>query len=577
MKRKKKSFQNNNLYLDLKNKIIQHHSSIYSPENSILQETPILNTCFSSKHFYEEIEDNHFEPSFSIQPERYDTSSLYKCFKVDIHFNDFQKRVMENWRKAYILMYNQTLAFLKLNFKTHLKDILQLDITQEFNINIRSYYQLKNDIEKLSDQNKLIKNTKENKEEKSRLKNKITELQDQLKQVKETLSLNTSLIKEYISENHSIFSFVDGKFKLNYQNIRSYHIKEIRDKIQEESCLSDVEMKSFQLDKKYNTCIYPHTLDKSIHLATSNYQSGLTNLERGYIKKFSIKFWKMSKKYQIIDIEKQEFRKQLYQENTHFKTLNEIQKKDVNKDYYLQMCRPKLGEVKIFYKKREILLDEINSDCKIMFDSTNQRYYLLIPQEITIRPNERELKSFISLDPGLRTFLTGLSKNEILEIGETKESKLKSYIQKLMDLEGGKKHNRKKYHMKMLRRKIKDYVTELHWKTIDYLTNNYKTILLGDMSTKGIVSNETSNITSYNKRLAYAFEFYQFRMRLKYKCAIKGCNYINVPENYTSKVCSCCGYYKKDLGGNKVYNCLNCGVEMDRDVNGCRNILIKSL
>jgi IS605 OrfB family transposase len=577
MKRKKKSFKNNTFYLDLKNKIVQHHSSIYLPQNSILQETPIQNTCFSSKYFYEDIEDTHFEPNFSIQSEKYDSSTLYKCFKVDIRFNDFQKKVMENWRKAYILMYNETLAFLKLNYKIKFEEILQLDITKEFNMNIQSYYQLKNEIEKLSDQNKLIKNTKENKEEKIRFKEKIVELQNQLKQIKETLALNTFSIKEYISENHSIFSFVDGKYKLNYQNIRSYYIKEIRDKIHEESCLSDIEIKSFRLNKKYNTCIYPHTLDKAIHLATSNYQSGLTNLERGHIKKFSIKFWKISKKYQIMDIEKQEFRKQLYQEDIHLKTLNEIQNKEKNKDHYLQLCRPKLGEVKIFYKKKEILLDEIHSDCKIMFDSTTQRYYLLIPQEISIRPNKRELKSFISLDPGLRTFLTGLGKNEILEIGETKESKLKRYIQKLMELEEGKKHNRKKYHMKMLRRKIKNYVTELHWKTIEYLTNNYKTILLGDMSTKGIVSNETSNITSYNKRLAYALEFYNFRVRLKYKCITNGCNYINVPENYTSKVCSCCGYYKKDLGGNKIYNCLNCGVEMDRDINGCRNILIKSL
>ena len=60
--------------------------------------------------------------------------------------------------------------------------------------------------------------------------------------------------------------------------------------------------------------------------------------------------------------------------------------------------------------------------------------------------------------------------------------------------------------------------------------------------------------------------------------ACKRCNknlYI-VDESYTSCTCTNCGNMKKNLGGDEVYRCGNCKIEVDRDVNGARNILIKN-
>ena len=42
-------------------------------------------------------------------------------------------------------------------------------------------------------------------------------------------------------------------------------------------------------------------------------------------------------------------------------------------------------------------------------------------------------------------------------------------------------------------------------------------------------------------------------------------------------MCSYCSIIKKNLGGNKRYNCNNCNNTLDRDINGCRNILMKGL
>jgi putative transposase len=126
-------------------------------------------------------------------------------------------------------------------------------------------------------------------------------------------------------------------------------------------------------------------------------------------------------------------------------------------------------------------------------------------------------------------------------------------------------------------KRIKGLIDELHWKSIKFLTDNYKTILIGDLSTKGIVCSSTSVLKKYNKELAYALSFYKYRERLKYKCLINNSNYLMVNERYTSKVCSVCGEFKDDLDSSKIYKCKKCMSIIDRDVNGCRNIILKCL
>ena len=46
---------------------------------------------------------------------------------------------------------------------------------------------------------------------------------------------------------------------------------------------------------------------------------------------------------------------------------------------------------------------------------------------------------------------------------------------------------------------------------------------------------------------------------------------------HTTKTCGCCGHIWNNVGGSKVYKCQNenCNYELDRDVHGARNILIK--
>src|SRR3954462_12767719 len=50
-----------------------------------------------------------------------------------------------------------------------------------------------------------------------------------------------------------------------------------------------------------------------------------------------------------------------------------------------------------------------------------------------------------------------------------------------------------------------------------------------------------------------------------------------VSEAYTSKTCSTCGWINPKLGGKKVFSCRQCGLRIDRDVNGARGIFLRGM
>ncbi len=80
------------------------------------------------------------------------------------------------------------------------------------------------------------------------------------------------------------------------------------------------------------------------------------------------------------------------------------------------------------------------------------------------------------------------------------------------------------------------FYDDLHWKTANYLTNNYDNIFIVNLSTKDVINNETSNLTKMTKRMLSVLSLYKFRQRLEYKCYSRDVHYLMIEENYTSKI-----------------------------------------
>lgn len=81
-----------------------------------------------------------------------------------------------------------------------------------------------------------------------------------------------------------------------------------------------------------------------------------------------------------------------------------------------------------------------------------------------------------------------------------------------------------------------------------------------------------------NKHLARAIQeqcFFWFYDQLEYKCKINNIEFVVADRYYpSSKLCSCCGYVKKDLKlSERMYHCPSCGNTIDRDYQASVNLM----
>ncbi|WP_047768145.1 RNA-guided endonuclease TnpB family protein [Limosilactobacillus panis] len=114
----------------------------------------------------------------------------------------------------------------------------------------------------------------------------------------------------------------------------------------------------------------------------------------------------------------------------------------------------------------------------------------------------------------------------------------------------------------------KDY---LHKLTTN-LVKQYDVIVIEDLKAKNLQKNHCMA-----KAIANA-SWYQFRTMLAYKCAWYGKRLVVVKPNYTSQICSHCGYHSgpKPLQ-IREWSCQSCGTHHDRDINAAVNILHQGL
>ena len=307
-----------------------------------------------------------------------------------------------------------------------------------------------------------------------------------------------------------------------------------------------------------------HFADEQVHRAHAMYKSAMTNFTRGNINSFRIRYRKYHKYI-----------------NSSIYIPNDCIGKDGdishigNLDLLLTNNNDVLDENIDVDKYSKYTIDKkIVRSIEIIHNNRENKYEVLLSfKRNEIEYNNKKREEFISLDPGLYPFLAGITPNNSCFIG----TNCKSYIENKLNnidncMNSNKSNYKKRRHSKKVYRMIKDKVTDFHWKSIKYLTSNYNKILIGDLSIKGICSNEKDEeLKKMNKRIFYGLNLYKFKERLQFKCKERGVEYEEVNERYTSKTCSVCGFYKADLN-SKTYECNKCNIKLHRDFNGARCI-----
>lgn len=273
-----------------------------------------------------------------------------------------------------------------------------------------------------------------------------------------------------------------------------------------------------------------------------------------------------------------------------------------------------LGELKC--TKYKLLYEKYNNklkECTLTYDKKLNKYYINVVHISEIKEIKGREK-IVALDPGEKIFMTFYSLNKYGKISENNRIWIiKIYrkirkLQSILDKNRNKNYRRIK-HKKSIKRKIhklyqkiKNKINEIHKKTAKYLCENYERILIPSFETKPMISknryekeknkieeikdqeekrnkmkklNKTKKMSEEIKFVIGMESHYKFKEYLKAKAKEYRTVVTEIDESYTSKACSKCGELS-DTYVNRIKIC-KCGYKIDRDINGARNILIKSI
>ncbi|WP_035293132.1 RNA-guided endonuclease TnpB family protein [Clostridium sp. KNHs214] len=217
----------------------------------------------------------------------------------------------------------------------------------------------------------------------------------------------------------------------------------------------------------------------------------------------------------------------------------------------------------------------------------SDRYFVSILVEEDITLDNKPYSEGIGVDLGLKDFAicnNGLTKKNInkTKIVKKEEKKLKREQRKLSRKYESLKLRNKKEKGEATRQNIQKQIVKvqkLHQRLTNIRTNYInKTVNELIKQKPSFITIEDLNVSGMmkNRHLAKAVagqKFYEFRTKLILKAKQNNIEIRIVDRFYpSSKMCSCCGAYKKDLKlSDRVYKC-SCGLFIDRDLNASINL-----
>lgn len=226
---------------------------------------------------------------------------------------------------------------------------------------------------------------------------------------------------------------------------------------------------------------------------------------------------------------------------------------------------PKIGWVKIFEKPGDTTIKNCVISC------TANKWYVSYKIDCEKSITEKSY-DVVGIDLGIKNFLT-LSDGAI----EGGLHPLRDYIDRIKNksrliskkLKSGANYKKEQIKLQRLHDKVsnirKDYIHKLTTR----MSKNYKTLVIEDL--------KVSKMLNKGKSLSRSIidsGFFLFRAQLFYKKLWYGGRIVVANRYYPStKTCSNCKNKKSSIKiSERIYNCDNCGLSIDRDLNAAINL-----
>jgi transposase len=272
---------------------------------------------------------------------------------------------------------------------------------------------------------------------------------------------------------------------------------------------------------------------------------------------------------------------------------------------------------------------EFKCDCRLVHDKRLGTYRMCVtmPRPETQGPPYPNAR-VISLDPGVRTFMTSYNPTEatIADHGRSGPrqahglmTRTTTKLRRLYRREWGvgasimflarkarrvaaratadwvasrrsksqrwrrkyaRKARRKRNAAARIRQRSKDLVAAMHWRIANELCRSADVILLPDFRPSDKITRfdrrgrpRKIGKKTVNRMLGQSHSM--FRQRLVSKAEEYGVHVEIVREDFTTRTCGRCGHDNKHVGSKKIFTCPRCRWTLGRDANGARNVMIR--
>ena len=245
---------------------------------------------------------------------------------------------------------------------------------------------------------------------------------------------------------------------------------------------------------------------------------------------------------------------------------------------------PKLGKV----KTKRFDMPDVYKIFNITVEKTaTGKYYASICIETEVQSLPKTGKQ-VGFDLGLKDLLIGSDgtryerpkfayafKDKLAE-EQRKLSKMRTKLERdNLSLDECKNYQKQKHKVAKLHEHITNCAKDFNHKLSIEMVRNYDFIAMEDLNVHDMLKNHHMAYAIADVRWSQLVNF------IKYKCLWHDKKFVQVDRFYaSSKICSCCGTYHKDIVNSlsvREWICPDCGTHHDRDVNAAINILNQAL